>query len=69
MAERKRFLLRIDPGLWEEIQRMASREFRSVNAQIEYLLETAVRERVAGASGGSAGGRPVDPESGPPEHG
>jgi hypothetical protein len=45
VAERKKFLLRISPALWEELNRWAAREFRSVNGQIEFLLQRAVDER------------------------
>lgn len=45
MAERKKFLLRISPALWEELNRWAAQEFRSVNAQIEFILQRAVNER------------------------
>lgn len=45
MTERKRFLLRISPELFEELNRWAAQDFRSVNGQIEFLLEQAVRER------------------------
>jgi len=45
MASKKSFLLRIDADLWEELQRWASDELRSVNGQIEYLLRDAVRSR------------------------
>ena len=45
MAERKSFLLRIDPGLWAEIERLAQAELRSVNAQVEYLLRDALARR------------------------
>ena len=45
MAERKAFLLRIDPELWEEIERLAQAELRSVNGQIEYLLREALARR------------------------
>jgi hypothetical protein len=38
MAERKRYLLRIDPRLYEVLERWAADELRSVNAQIEMLL-------------------------------
>ena len=48
MAERKKFLLRINPALWDEINRWAGQEFRSVNAQIEFLLQRAVQERKKG---------------------
>lgn len=42
MPERKSFLLRIDPALWKEIERLAHAELRSVNAQIEFLLRDAL---------------------------
>ena len=43
--ERKAFLLRIRPELWDEINRLAQRELRSVNAQIEFMLREALRKR------------------------
>ncbi len=42
---KKKFLLRIHPELWEELNRWADQEFRSVNAQIEFLLRDAVQRR------------------------
>lgn len=45
MPERKAFVLRISKDLWDELQRMAAQELRSVNAQIEYLLREAVAKR------------------------
>ncbi len=45
MAPRKQLLLRINPELWEELNRWASDEFRSVNGQIEFLLKRAVDDR------------------------
>ena len=44
MAERKPFLLRIDPKLLEALQRWAGDELRSVNGQIEFLLRAALRK-------------------------
>ena len=41
MAERKSVLLRMRPELWEELNRWAAEEFRSVNGQIEFLLQRA----------------------------
>jgi hypothetical protein len=38
MAERKRYLLRIDPRLYGVLERWAADDLRSVNAQIEMLL-------------------------------
>jgi hypothetical protein len=43
--DKKAFLLRIDPGLWDEIERLAQSELRSVNGQIEYLLRDALERR------------------------
>ena len=44
MAERKSFLLRLDPALQQVVQRWAADEFRSLNGHIEYLLHQAARE-------------------------
>ena len=45
MAERKPFLIRIDPALLDALERWADDELRSLNAQIEFLLRDAlVRE-------------------------
>ena len=43
---KKPFLLRIDPALWAEIERLAASELRSVNAQVEYLLRDALKARI-----------------------
>jgi hypothetical protein len=45
MAERKSFLLRMDPALWDELEGWAQAELRSVNGQIEYILRQAVIKR------------------------
>lgn len=45
MSRRKSFLLRLDQELWEELERWANDELRSVNAQIEYILKQAVLKR------------------------
>lgn len=45
MAERKTFLLRVDPSVWTELVRLAQAELRSVNAQIEFLLRDALARR------------------------
>ena len=38
MAERKAFLLRVDPALLEALQRWADDDLRSLNGQIEFVL-------------------------------
>jgi hypothetical protein len=45
MAEKKSILLRISPELWEQLNRWARDDLRSVNAQIEFVLREAVRRR------------------------
>jgi hypothetical protein len=44
MADRKPFLLRLDPVTFDALQRWANDEFRSLNGQLEYLLTKALRE-------------------------
>ncbi|MCX8130290.1 MAG: Arc family DNA binding domain-containing protein [Clostridia bacterium] len=46
MAEKKQILLRLSPKIWEEINKWAEEEFRSVNGQIEYLLQDAINRRL-----------------------
>ncbi len=43
MAESKRFLLRLDPRLFEALRRWADDDLRSINAQIEYILTDQAR--------------------------
>ena len=64
MAERKQFLLRIDPGLWADLESWAADELRSVNGQIEYLLREAVRARKGTHEKGSADERPTAGQAG-----
>ena len=52
MADRKSFLLRIDPGLRADLEAWAQEELRSVNGQIEYLLKQAVNRRKGGSRPG-----------------
>ncbi len=44
MAERKAFLLRLDPRVYDDLRRWADDELRSLNAQIEFLLRRALAE-------------------------
>ena len=43
MAERKAFLLRIDPAVLEALQRWADDELRSLNGQNEFVLRRALQ--------------------------
>ena len=42
---KKQVPLRLSPTLWNEINKWADDEFRSINGQIEYILSEAVRKR------------------------
>jgi hypothetical protein len=42
---RKAFLLRLPQDLWQELERLAAGDLRSVNSQIEFLLRQAVTKR------------------------
>lgn len=42
MPEKKRFLLRLDPELYRDLEKWAADELRSVNAQMEYLLRESL---------------------------
>jgi len=52
--DKKSFLLRVEPALWAEIERLAAAELRSVNAQVEYLLRDAVAARRGGGKSAAA---------------
>ena len=43
--DKKTFLLRVDPDLWADMERLAAAELRSVNAQVEFLLREALASR------------------------
>jgi hypothetical protein len=44
-GDRKSYLLRINGELWDSLNEWAAQEFRSVNGQIELILQNAVNER------------------------
>jgi hypothetical protein len=48
-AERKAFLLRVPQELWNELEKWAADDLRSINAQIEFLLRQALARHKAGA--------------------
>jgi hypothetical protein len=44
-VEPKKFLLRLNPHLWKELEKWAGEDLRSMNGQIEFLLREAVARR------------------------
>ena len=59
MADRKTFLVRLDPTVYDAVQRWAGHDLRSLNAQIEFLLRRALQD--AGRLAGPAVGPEADP--------
>ena len=43
MSEKKKFLLRIDAGVYNALEKWAADDLRSINAQMEFLLNEAVK--------------------------
>ena len=43
--DKKSFLLRIDPAVWQELERLAAADLRSINAEIEFLLREELARR------------------------
>ena len=58
MSDKKGFPLRLDPEIYDALQRWAAGEFRSVNGQIEYLLRCALEDagRLPGSDRGEQEG-------------
>jgi hypothetical protein len=63
VADRKSFLLRVDPRVLEAVQRWANDDLRSLNGQIEFLLRDALRR--SGRAAPSAPAPAPDPADSP----
>ena len=44
MADKKNFVLRIDEDMYKALEKWAGDEFRSVNGQIEWIIDKALKE-------------------------
>jgi len=44
MSKKKQFVLRIDPEKYEALEKWAADEFRSINGQIEYIIDRALKK-------------------------
>ncbi len=42
MAKKKAFVLRVQPEMMEALEKWAQDEFRSINGQIEFILNNAL---------------------------
>ncbi len=58
--QKKAFALRLDPAVYAAVERLASAELRSANAQIEMLVREALTARgmAVGANAPAKRGRP-----------
>jgi len=43
MADKKTFMLRVRPEIYEALEKWAADEFRSVNGQLEWMIEKALK--------------------------
>ncbi len=59
MAERKPFLLRVDRGLLDAVQRWANDDLRSLNAQIEFILRRALQQAGRASQQDASGDAPA----------
>jgi hypothetical protein len=64
MAEKKKFLLRIDENVYAALEKWAADELRSINSQIEFLLTRIVKDagRIKSSSTSELSNSPEQPE-------
>ena len=44
MAKKKSFVLRIDPGMMEAVEKWAADDFRSINGQLEWIIYNSLKD-------------------------
>jgi len=44
MAKKKSFVLRLNPDMYERLEKWSADEFRSANGQIEWILDQALKK-------------------------
>jgi len=54
VSDKKSFVLRIDTDTYKALEKWAADDFRSVNGQIEYLLDKALKDAGRKKSPGSS---------------
>jgi len=52
MPEKKTFVLRLNPEVYNLLEKWAADEFRSVNGQLEWIIEKALKDAKRNPSGG-----------------
>ncbi|MCX6242367.1 MAG: Arc family DNA-binding protein [Bacteroidetes bacterium] len=51
MPEKKTFVLRLNPEVYNLLEKWAADEFRSVNGQLEWIIEKALKDAKRNPSG------------------
>jgi len=51
MPEKKTFVLRLNPDVYNSLEKWAAEEFRSVNGQLEWIIEKALKDSKRHPSG------------------
>jgi len=51
MSEKKTFVLRLNPEVYNSLEKWSADEFRSVNGQIEWIIEKALKDAKRHPSG------------------
>ncbi|KAF5078443.1 hypothetical protein DSECCO2_139790 [anaerobic digester metagenome] len=56
MSKKKSFMLRIDPDKMDALEKWAADEFRSINGQLEWIIDQALKKsgRIKQKTGGNA---------------
>ena len=62
MTARKQYPLRIDPEVWEAVEKLAGDEMRSANGQVEWILRDALRRAGRLPKKGDGQRKPSDAE-------
>jgi hypothetical protein len=44
MTKKKSFVLRVDPDVYDAVEKWAAQEFRSANGQIEWIINKALKD-------------------------
>ena len=55
MADKKNFVLRMDEEVYKALEKWAGDEFRSVNGQIEWIIDKALKDTGRKKAGKSTG--------------
>lgn len=62
MAAKKNFVLRLNPDKYAALEKWAADEFRSINGQIEWIIDRALKDngRWKKPTAGESGAKPHD---------